>query len=187
MREFPFLQGLKIINQGQELAMGNFWLKPHKAEVPSNNFLMEQGKKAEKHHISKRLEGLLALILFACGRRHLCSDSEQTHISTIISRERTWLHDFSGTWWNSCFLFVCFVLFPQCIGNILTLQQEDCCIKSQMLLLYNCYIFNKSKNSKFFFTQTVKRFKVLKEVSFAYRGYIYLITNTVNYIIVLQL
>ncbi len=85
----PFLQGLKIINQGQELAMGNFWLKPQKAEVPSNNFLMEQGKKAEKHHISKCLEGLLALILFACGRRHLCSDSEQTHISTIISRERT--------------------------------------------------------------------------------------------------
>ncbi len=85
----PCLQGLKIINQGQELAMGNFRLKPQKAEVPSNNFLMEQGKKAEKHQISKRLEGLLALILFACGRRHLCSDSEQTHISTIISRERT--------------------------------------------------------------------------------------------------
>ncbi len=47
----PFLQGLKIINQGQELAMGNFWLKPQKAEVPSNNFLMEQGKKAGKHQI----------------------------------------------------------------------------------------------------------------------------------------
>lgn len=110
----PFLQGLKIINQGQELAMGNFWLKPQKAEVPSNNFLMEQGKKAEKHQIHtiryhRIVVSRVALILFACGRRHLCSDSEQTPISTIISWEWTWLHDFSGTWWNWCICLFCFV------------------------------------------------------------------------------